>query len=219
MLKYSILIILILAAFASQDTPIPSRPDGFSLGANKPKLHLEAFYDLLCPDSRNSFALLQLLLLNEYHISTSKTLKFTVHIFPLPYHINSFLVSQGARVIADNMQKPGDIWAYINLIFASQTFLTNEATADLTQDQIHQKLTNFVKTAMPAYEGVFAKGLEAGTPFDSEARISWKYGCSRGVSGAPVYLANGVEVDGADSFKAAQWRNFLDGWYADHISF
>jgi len=213
MLKYSILIVLVLAAFASQDTPIPSRPDGFSVGATTPVLHLEAYYDLLCPDSRDSFAILQLLLVNEYHITTNTTLKFTVHIFPLPYHINSFLVSQGARVIADNLAKPADIWAYFELIFASQNLFTNAATANQTQEQIHKTLASTVTFALPAYSGIFEKGLEAGTPFDSEARISWKYGCSRGVTGAPVYFANGVRVDGADSFTAAQWRNFLNGGY------
>jgi len=217
MLKLSVLIVLVLAAFASQDTPIPSRPDGYGIGSNTPTLHIEAFYDLLCPDSRDSWGVLQALLVSEYHIATNQTLRFTAHIFPLPYHINAFMAAQGARVIADNLAKPADIWTYIDLVFASQTLFYNAATANLTQEQVQDKLSGIVNKAMPAYAGIFEKGLEYGTPFDSEARIAWKYGCSRGVTGAPVYLANGVAIDGADSFTAAQWRNFLNGGYISQI--
>ena len=217
MLKLSVLAVVFFAVFASQDVPIPSRPDGFSLGSNTPTLHIEAFFDLLCPDSRDSWGVLQALLATEYHITTNQTLRFTAHIFPLPYHINSFLVSQGARVIADNLQQPADIWTYINYIFAIQTLFYNQATASLTQEQVQQKLVGLVNKLLPNYAGVFEKGLEYGTPFDYEARISWKYGCSRGVTGAPVYLANGVRINGADSFTAAQWGNFLNGGYVNKI--
>jgi len=38
-----------------------------------------------------------------------------------------------------------------------------------------------------------------------KARYWWKYGTYRTISGAPVFLVNGVILDGAENFKAADW--------------
>jgi len=217
MLRFSILLIFSLAVFASQDIPIPSKPDGFSIGSDTPNLHLEAFYDLLCPDSRKSFEDLIPILDTEYHIFYNETLRFTVHIFPLPFHRNSFLAAQGARIIADNLYHDDDVWNYIGWILETQSALSNQVTANLTQLQAQEILTTLTVEAMPAYSGIFAKGLEYGNQYDTEARISWKYGCSRGITGTPTYMANGVVINGAGSFTAAQWRNFLNGGYVNYI--
>ena len=49
------------------------------------------------------------------------------------------------------------------------------------------------------------KALEFGSPIFHETRYSWKYGCSRGISGAPIYLANGVVVDGSEAWGVKEW--------------
>jgi len=217
MLKLSIFLILFLATLGSQGIPIPSKPDGFSVGSNTPNLHIEAFYDLLCPDSKKSFEILLTMLDTEYHIYTNQTLRFTAHIFPLPYHRNSFMTAQGARVIADNLYHDDDIWNYLALTFYNQDYFSNQNTTYMTQEEVKENFANLTVWLMPDYSGILMKGLEDGNQYDTEARISWKYGCSRGVTGTPTYMANGVAINGAGSFTAAQWRNFLNGGYVNHI--
>jgi hypothetical protein len=46
--------------------------------------------------------------------------------------------------------------------------------------------------------------------YDLESRTSWKYGCSRGISGTPIFLANGVVLDGAESWQADDWKTFIE---------
>lgn len=54
-----VFLILGLVALSScnQYTPVPDRPLGVSYGDSK-KLVIEAFFDLACPDSRDSFRIL-----------------------------------------------------------------------------------------------------------------------------------------------------------------
>ena len=83
MLKFATLLTLFLAAFASQDVPIPKIPDGYSLGSATPNLHIEAFFDLLCDDCRDTWAVLEPILRNEFHVATNQTLRFTIHLTTL----------------------------------------------------------------------------------------------------------------------------------------
>ena len=213
MFKFIVLSITILSALATQQTPIPTIPDGYSLGSTTPTLHLEAFFDLACSDCQATWGLLEPILRNEYNVTTSKTLRFTVHLFPLAFHTNAFLLAQGARVIAENLSDIEDIFSYFNLIFKNQPDYYPTNTLNFTQNQIHQNLTNLVQSALPEYAAAFTTGLVYGSQADGEARISWKYGCSRAVTGTPTFLANGVEVDDAGDFTADDWRNFLNGNY------
>jgi len=211
MLKFTLLALLILSIYADQ-VPIPPRPDGFSRGSNTPTLHIEAYYDLLCPGSKSAWGIIEPLLNNDYHIDTNQTLRFTIHMFPLPYHINAFFTAQGANVIYDNLKDSDDIFKYLNLIFANQAKFSTPGTVDQSQNQVIQNLIDLVKTNMPAYGDIFAKGITSGT-YNSEARMSWKYACYQGVTGAPIYFANGVKIDGAADFNGAQWKKFLNGSY------
>lgn len=54
-------------------------------------LQIDMFIDLLCPDSKLAFS--TLLETAEYYAEDQ--LRLIVHNFPLPYHRNGFLASQG----------------------------------------------------------------------------------------------------------------------------
>lgn len=41
-----------------------------------------------------------------------------------------------------------------------------------------------------------------------KARYAWKYGASRGISGTPMFLVNGVSADNVDNTVAA-WTDYL----------
>jgi len=219
MLKVILATIFILGAFGSQDTPIPTKPDGYALGSTNPTLHIEAYFDLLCPDCRDSWNVLEPILRNEYNITTNQTLRFTIHLFPLPFHVNSFMVSQGAKVIGDNMKDIEDVFAYFNLILQNQESYYTAATLQFTQQQVQQNLTSLVCANLPQYAQIFPGSLQYGNSYDSQARVTWKYGTYKGVRGTPTFVANGIVIVGADNFNADDWRKFLNGSYQNrHIS-
>jgi len=212
-LTLATLVILALGASAFQDTPIPPRPDGFSLGSNSPKLHLEVFFDLLCPDSRTSWRILEPILRNDFHITTNQTLRFTIHMFPLPYHFNAFFTAQGARIIYDNLKNPEDIFTYINLIFDNLEKFTTPGTVAESPAQVAQRMKTLINAKLPAYSEFINAGFLHGDRQFGEGKVSWKYACYKGVTGAPVYLANGVAVVGAGEWNGNEWKNFLNGSY------
>jgi len=201
------------AALASQDVPIPKIPDGYSLGSATPSLHLEAFFDLLCDDCRDTWAVLEPILRNEFHVATNQTLRFTIHLTTLLNHVNGLWANIGARVIANNLKAPEDMWRYFNLIFSHQEAYYPTATMYLTQAQVIQNFVDLISTNMPEYADVIKSGIQYGSQADTEARIAWKYACSRGVNTTPHFLANGVIVNGAANWQANDWRNFLNGGY------
>lgn len=45
---------------------------------------------------------------------------------------------------------------------------------------------------------------------DLNTRASWKYGCSRSIAGTPIFLVNGVVVDGAENWGYDEWKFFID---------
>lgn len=55
----------------------------------------------------------------------------------------------------------------------------------------------------------FRSALLHGSTSDAATRAEWKYGTSLGVSGTPIFYANGVRIDGADSYKYADWIDFF----------
>jgi len=126
-------------------------------------------------------------------------------------------MAQGARVIADNLAQAGDVFSYFNLVFANQEQFYTPNTLHLTPEDVQVDLVHIIDQALPAYAKIFADGLEYGNQYDSEARVSWKYACYRGVTGTPTYFANGVAINGGGSFQAQDWRNFLNGGFLDVI--
>lgn len=43
-----------------------------------------------------------------------------------------------------------------------------------------------------------------------DARYAWKYAASRGMTGTPQFLVNGVHVPMAAEYSVTQWNMFLD---------
>jgi len=56
----------------------------------------------------------------------------------------------------------------------------------------------------------FRKALNSGSLEDSKVRAEWKYASgSLGISGTPIYYANGVRIDDAEDWKSEDWLNFF----------
>nr|GEV36070.1 putative thioredoxin superfamily protein [Tanacetum cinerariifolium] len=77
---------------------IPSRYDGFVYrkhAASTATVMIEAFYDPVCPDSRDSWAPLKQAV-DHYG---PKVVSLIVHTFPLPYHDNAFMTSRALHIV------------------------------------------------------------------------------------------------------------------------
>lgn len=68
--------------------------------------------------------------------------------------------------------------------------LAKKTFPDLTDEQWEKGMTGY-----------------GGTDADSDARVSWKYTCTRTMSGTPMYTLNGVPFDAANS----EWD--FDDWF------
>lgn len=88
---FRLFLILTIIGESLCQIPIPKRPVGFVFngGDADAPVHLDAYMGPLCPYSRQAFpTIVQLASLYG-----PDTLKLTIHLFPLPYHRNSFLVA------------------------------------------------------------------------------------------------------------------------------
>jgi hypothetical protein len=43
-----------------------------------------------------------------------------------------------------------------------------------------------------------------------DARYAWKYAASRGITGTPQYIINGVQVPDAPDYSQSQWEEFIN---------
>lgn len=196
----------------AQTVPLPNKPDGFlRLGSATAQVVLDVHVDLLCPDCASDWPIMNAL---SAHYS-SEQLAIIFHLFPLPYHTYAFSVAQGANVIASLNASSAAQWAWANALFsgAQQNFWNDVVSNDSSTQVVQQAAALAAQTVDGVSAAAFINGMQ--DPNLNEAtRISWKYGCSRGVTGTPSHFVNGLSVD-ADSFTLAQWTALLDPLFAN----
>jgi len=203
-----------VAAFVgivSAQVPIPNRPDGYALGgpADAP-IVFEAFYDLMCPDSRASWPVVQQVI-SHY----ANNLHFRLHTFPLPYHTWSHVANQGAHVVGKNATAA---FAWTDAVFSAQEAFGNAATAENTRTQVLASFAALAEKSGITSAQTMLSGLNDANQ-DWDTRVSWKYGCSRGITGTPQFLVNGVAVVADPSWSLSDWQFILDSLISQSTSF
>jgi len=200
------LFLVLVGSFASAQIPIPSRPDGYGVGGPADAhVVVEMFLDLLCPDCKASWPTV-LQLIQAY----GNRIHFRIHTFPLPYHTNAFVVAQGLHVVANlTMRNVETIFQYSTQVFQNQAMWYNDATKTMTMPQVVESLASFVGKAGLVDKDKFLAGLMS-ADINGETRISWKYGCSRGVVATPTFLINGVATSADDSWSLDDWKSVID---------
>jgi len=207
---FYLLVVLLAVCSVSMATlmPIPQRPDGFPLLVSAPAsspVVLDAFFDLLCPDSAAAWPVVK-----QVVAAYPTQLYFLMHTFSLPYHTNAFIANQGAHVVdRHTMHNLTAVAAYADLIFSVQAAFFNAATKDKTITQVIAALATNVEQAGLLSASDFTAGI-ADTDINMDTRISWKYGCSRGITGTASFLLNGVFVPADGSWTLDQWKAIID---------
>ncbi|KAG6507248.1 uncharacterized protein LOC121980916 [Zingiber officinale] len=193
---------------AAAQVPIPPRIDGFVYGADPPvwgkSVVVEAFFDPVCPDSRDSWPPLKKALRHYSH-----RLSLVVHTFALPYHSNAFIASRALHIA--NRLNSSSTYPLLELFFKFQEKYYNRPTYNLTRASIVDDISRLAtKVVGKDSLSSFLSGFNA-TETDSATRISFKYGCSRAVTGTPFFFVNGIPlaVSGpVPDYKA--WRDIID---------
>lgn len=206
-------ILLAVTGESLSQIPIPKRQVGFVFngGHADAPVHLDAYMGPLCPYSRQAFPTITQLAA-EYG---PDKLKLTIHLFPLPYHRNSFLVAMGQHVV-DQVTNGNMSYAWMANVYSNLVYFVNSVTADMSENEVKQVLS-LVAGHVGVSKSVFMTMMD-NQDINMKARIGWKYTCSRGVSGTPTFMVNDVLVNAYSSWTVTDWKTLIDPLLADHSS-
>ncbi|ETM99907.1 hypothetical protein PPTG_18447 [Phytophthora nicotianae INRA-310] len=189
---------------------IPRRPPGFTLGSGSADagVQLESYIDLLCPDSKSAYPGLKKLV--EHY--QANELRVCLVLFPLPYHQHAFATAEAAFTITTALgDKSFTTW--LETIYTNQDIFWNKATKDLSPVQVVKKLKKLAQKTFPSLTDKQWDEQMTGygrTDVDDHTRESWKYTCSRGMSGTPMYTLNGVPFEAGADWTFEQWYKVID---------
>lgn len=200
-------LLFVLGAVVAQ-TPIPNRPDGYaspSGGDGNSPVVMDIFVDLLCPDSAAVWPTIGAV------ISSYKgQVRLVTHLFPLPYHTWAFLFSQGAFVVDTNTNHNlSAVYNFFDFSFNIQSQFSNQATAALSSTQVIAQLSAAVEKAGISSAAAFTAGLNNAN-LNWDARVAWKYACSRAATGTPTFHLNGVFINADTTWTVADWQSIID---------
>jgi len=208
MLKIFLVLFAVQFCAGQQVPSIPTKPMGISVGSSTPKLHIEGFFDLASPVSSQSFTALWQVLQN-FKISQNQDLRFTFYVWPQPVYSFSFLLTTGARYIANNCKTDADVWNYFHLAFDNQKSFSNPATLNSTFNQVKLQLATLISQNMTQYTLQNAQaGLSSSANAD-EADDYGAFGRFWGVVVGPTYFANGIIIDAGDELTISSWTSFI----------
>ncbi|KAM3289480.1 hypothetical protein P3S67_017768 [Capsicum chacoense] len=203
----SVLLLVLFFGFVSCQVSIPSKQDGFwyeNRNAKTDSILIEAFFDPVCPDSRDSWPpLKQALQHYGSHVS------LVVHPFPLPYHDNAFISSRALHII-DKL----DAFATYRLLesfFDQQDKFYGKATFNLSKASVVDEIAKFTSNAIGNSNYAAIKAGFTDPKTDHATRISFKYGCVKGVYGTPFFFVNGFPLpDAGSALDYKGWRKIID---------
>ncbi|KAG7394448.1 hypothetical protein PHYBOEH_005181 [Phytophthora boehmeriae] len=189
---------------------IPRKPPGFTLGSGSADagVQLESYIDLLCPDSKSAYPGLKRLV--EHYEPDELRVRFVL--FPLPYHQHAFATAEAAFTITDALGDASFI-QWLETMYSNQDIFWNKPTKDLTPVQVTDKFKTLAQKTFPSLtDAQWEKGMTGygGTDADDHTRESWKYTCSRGMSGTPLYTLNGVPFEADADWSFERWFKVID---------
>lgn len=136
-----------------------------------------------------------------------ETVQFTLQLFPLPYHTNAFLTAQS--VYAVEAYNTSLVISWMDVIFENQNQLYDFQTMDKNRYDVINIIAD-LGSKIDIDKTVIKDGL-TNTEYNEHTRISWKYGCSRTVSGTPFFFLNGVFVSQATAaWTVEEWKQLID---------
>ncbi|OMJ77776.1 hypothetical protein SteCoe_22569 [Stentor coeruleus] len=204
-MKAGIIFVLAALTFAQQVQPIPGAMDGISYGSLAGNTTLDVFFDHLCDGSAEAWPGLY-----SFWSSNQDWLRMVIHIYPLPYHYYSFSVGEAGRFI--QTMYPANFTSFLSWFFQHQSKYLDAAQA-WDQSQLYTNLAHDTQTATGVPFSLTEEALNKDS-YDWSLRVSWKYAASKGITGTPQYMVNGIWTPGASNCVTVQdWQSFFSSLY------
>lgn len=192
---------------------ISLKPFGYICGNahHAASVRMEVFLDPCCPDSKRAYPTMKAV---AEHFGPS-VVQLKVHLFPLPYHRNSHVITKGAHVISEFKNKTttnssAAVFAWLDLVYKNLDKLTPTATSKMNDGEVLDSLlAPMARAVCGIAPAAFATAVAPHTPADSAARLAWKYGCTRGVYGTPMFSVNDVFVNADPTWTLEQWVKMI----------
>ncbi|CAG9313023.1 unnamed protein product [Blepharisma stoltei] len=200
-MKLLLAVTIIACASATQWVPIATPPDGFAMGPTTTNYTLEVFYDHLCSDSAAAWPGLF-----QYWQQNKDWLQLVIHIHPLPYHYYAFIVGVAGRFIQLNY--PQNFTDFVTWMFVHQDkYLDTALYWNLAT--IKSNLATDTQTATGAPFGQVANALN-NNAYYYDLGVSTTYAFTRGITGTPQYLINGIwSPDATTCETPGDWTNLF----------
>jgi protein-disulfide isomerase len=165
---------------------------------------IEAFFDPICPDSRDGWPPLKQVL--EHYGSR---VHLVVHLLPLPYHDHAFVSSRAIHIV--NNINSSATFEILEWFFKHQEKFYNAQTLNLSRAFV---VNEIVKSAAEVLGHSYYGAVESGfndRKTDLKTRVSFKYSALRGVYGTPTFFINGfVLPDAGSSVDFSGWKTVID---------
>eukprot|EP01135_Chromosphaera_perkinsii_P004914 Nk52_evm19s304 gene=Nk52_evmTU19s304 len=192
------------------------KPIVFGGQTGKPKVVIEAFYDLLCSDTKHSWPKLKSAVQELGKKHGEGAIRIHFYLFPLPYHQYAYYGARGAMYAFIN----GGIDYFVKymdgLLDAQADFLFE--TLDKTEKDLRYKFVDLVKKLkLKDIEKDFYYAF-VDPEYDSKVRLMFKCACAYNVTGTPQYFVNGDRIEEADDYsKVSQWKSLLKKYLGEHV--
>lgn len=199
-----LVLVLSTLLYLTSALQTPNRQLGYLLMGNRTReVLIDVFYDNLCEDSAANWPMFAQVI---YQDRFKNTLGVVVHIFPLPYHHNSFFAAWAGEVIMQHY--PSKYRDYMTYIFKHYDDFISKAV-DKTEPEVQQAYADAVHESTGIMPQVILDGYKD-RKTDLRARLAWKYSSYRSVTGTPMFMVNDVIVPEASGFNESQWTSFLE---------
>ena len=136
-------------------------------------------------------------------------IEYVQHIFPLPYHLSAAWTAAEGVEITGALVGPSAIFDWMDAVFEHQESFGYDFSLNATRGELINKFDALWSGTFAKPPGTFATAYNNGT-LNNNARLSWKYGCSRGVSGTPFFFINGVLAPAGADWTLSQWQALID---------
>ncbi|KAJ8439796.1 hypothetical protein Cgig2_029056 [Carnegiea gigantea] len=141
----SFVLLSVQLKWGVQAQMVPPWFDGFVYGDtaefNPENILIEAFFDPVCPDTRDAWPSLKQAL--DFYGSR---LSLIVHPFPLPYHDNAFVTSWALHIVNGlNSSATYSLW---ESFFKHQEKFYNEATINMSRPEVVDKISDFIAKSL-----------------------------------------------------------------------
>lgn len=203
----SLLLLFVSNSVVSGQTLPPAKLDGFVYGKHRvdfDSILIEAFFDPVCPDSRDAWPALKQALSYYGH-----RVYLVVHLLPLPYHDNAFAASRALHIV--NNQNTSATFPLLEAFFKRQTQFYNAQTHKLSRAAVVNEIVEFASKAVgESYHVTLESGFND-RKTDLKTRVSFKYSTSRGVYATPTFFVNGFQLPDAGSpLDFNGWKKLID---------